>query len=189
MNLKVDKMQRKAIVLAIVISITIPGLIIPTVHADHQFQEHVGYRGNFQVKEQWWIFYILKVDVQMWVSGDIWYSDTLMGWFLKEVYWYVPNIHIYDSNFQVTSISITNSKLMGGPYILEVSQIMEFKLSKGSLYRWITLELVMNTGDGHGDGEFTYTLGSGNLNLYWSKSVIRINDIYEPFAKYEQGYP
>ena len=68
-------------------------------------------------------------------------------------------------------------------------KIIELKLSKGSLYRWITFELVMNPGDGIGHGEVTYTIGSGNLNLYWSKGVLRTNDLLEPFFEYEHGNP
>lgn len=183
-----NKTQRKAIFLVLVVSFTVPVIFTPTVKADH-FEQHVGYLGNFQAKEQWWIFYFLKLDVRMWVSADIMYSDALMGWYLRNVYWYFPLIQTYDSAYQVSDVTMINEKWQVGLWIFEISQTIELKLSKGSLYRWVTFELVMNPGDGAGNAMVTYTLGSGNLNLIWSKRYLRTNDILGEIADHEQGWP
>ena len=188
MNLILNRIQKKAILLALVVSFTVPVIFTPTVKADY-LEQHTGYLGHFQGKEQvlWW--QILKIDVRMWVSADIWYSSVLMGWYLKNIYWYFPIIQSKHFLYVISHVTILNEYTQAGPYFIEVSQTIELKVSKGSSYRWITFELVMNPGDGDGDADVDYTLGSGNLILIWSKRVIRTNDILGEIADHEQGWP
>lgn len=159
--------HKKILIFALLCSILMPSVIIPSAKSSNYFVKHTNVVGTFEAYNTWWIFEYIRFRAKMTVGGDLYYDTALQGYFLKNPLWWFPDLHVdllYGYSFDGEYLECYVNEVGGRIY--EIGQIIHGRILKGSSYRWVTITFKLLPGDGNGVGDFDITWGSGNINCY-----------------------